>query len=247
MARLRSGRPVVAGWMSTPSLLVAQTLAAAGADAVVVDMQHGSASMSDLPGLIAGIELRGAEPFVRVPTLDAGLIGWLLDAGATGLIAPLVETAAQARALVHAVRYPPAGGRSYGPRVPMLRYGARYGQVANDEVVTLAMIETTAGIAALDDIAGTEGLTGIFIGPSDLSLSLGHLPIADKLPADVADTIGAIRARSAALGARTGIFCPSVEAGETAISAGFDLVTLPPELALVQAGARAGVERLRRP
>jgi 4-hydroxy-2-oxoheptanedioate aldolase len=241
-----SGSPAIVGWMTTHSLLVAQSVAASGVDAVVVDMQHGSATLDDVLGLAACIEVRGAEPFVRLPAIDAGLIGRLLDSGVTGIIAPLVESAAQARQLMDAVLYPPLGGRSYGPRVPAIRWGSTYAQRANSQLVTLAMIETAAGMAALDAILSVDELTGVFVGPSDLGMSLGHSPPHGRMPDDVAAAIEQVRSRAESLGKRTGIFCPTTNAAESALSAGFDLVTSIPDLSLVDAGTKAQVETLRK-
>jgi 4-hydroxy-2-oxoheptanedioate aldolase len=239
------GRQALAAWMSSSSHLAAQILSATGVDTVVIDMQHGSASAFDLPGLIAAIELRGAEPFVRIPALDAGLVGRALDAGATGIIAPLVETPGQARALVEAALYPPRGRRSFGPRVPALRYGADYARIAHEEIVLLAMIETDRGLEALDGIAATEGLTGLFVGPSDLAISLGRLPPFATARDEVEMAISAIRSRGQAAGARVGLFCSSAEAGEAALEQGFDLVTIPADLAAIQQIAAAAIEQLR--
>jgi len=240
-----SGIPAIAGWMTTHSLLIAQSMAASGVDAVIIDMQHGSATLDDVLGLAASIEVRGAEPFVRLPAIDAGLIGRLLDSGVTGIIAPLVETAAQARQLMDAVLYPPMGGRSYGPRVPAIRWGSTYAQRANSQIVTLAMIETAIGLAALDEILSIGDLSGVFVGPSDLGMSLGHPPPHSQMPEKLASAIEMVRSHAEALGKRAGIFCPTTNAAETSLGAGFDLVTSIPDLSLVDAGTKEGVEKLR--
>lgn len=245
LARWQAGRPAVAAWMTTHSLMVAQALASSGADAVIVDMQHGSATLDDMLALAACIEVRGAEPFARVPSIDASLIGRLLDAGVTGIIAPLVESPGQARALVAAMSYPPRGCRSYGPRIPALRHGTSYANVANENVVALAMIETTAGLAALDEIVLVDGLSGLFIGPSDLAFSLNYPPPNPEFPDEVAAAIELIRSTAASAGRRVGIFCPSRASGDGALRSGFDLVTTIPDLALVEAGTRAEVVAFR--
>lgn len=245
-ARWAEGSPAIAAWMSTHSLLIAQSLASSGVDAVIIDMQHGSATLDDMLGLVASIEVRGAETFVRVPSIDAGLIGRLLDAGATGIITPLVESAAQAQALVAALRYPPEGSRSFGPRIPALRFGPDYFNTANGGIVALAMIETGAGIAALDEIVAVEGLSGLFVGPSDLAVSLGHPPSPKTPPDMVRSAIALIRSKAAAAGKKAGIFCPTLEAADAALENGFDLVTTVSDLALVDSGTRAAVTTLRR-
>lgn len=245
IARWGAGDAAIAAWMSTHSLMMAQAMASSGPDAVIVDMQHGSATLDDILALAASIEVRGAEPFVRLPSIDASLIGRLLDAGVTGIIAPLVESAEQARALVNATLYPPRGNRSYGPRIPALRHGQDYVHVANDNVVALAMIETAAGLAALDEIASVDGLSGVFIGPSDLAFSLGYPPPNPQPPVDVAEAIELVRSKAAGSGKRAGIFCPSQAAAMNALASGFDLVTTVPDLALVEAATRATISAIR--
>lgn len=244
-ARWEAGEPAIAAWMTTHSLLVAQALASSGADTVIVDMQHGSATLEDMLALVACIEVRGAEPFVRVPSVDAGLIGRLLDAGVTGIVAPLVESRAQAQALADAMFYPPLGCRSYGPRIPALRHGASYASTANDRLVALAMIETAAGVAALDEIVSVEGLSGLFVGPSDLAFSLGYPPPKAGIPDEVESAIELIRSKAAAVGMRSGIFCPSRTAGVNALASGFCLITTTPDLVLVETETRAAVSTLR--
>jgi 4-hydroxy-2-oxoheptanedioate aldolase len=220
-------------------------MAASGVDAVVIDMQHGSATLDDIIALAACIEVRGAEPFVRVPTIDPGLIGRSLDAGATGIIAPLVESAEQARAFVEALLYPPEGRRSYGPRIPSLRYGSNYVLGANRQVVGLAMVETVEGLAAIDAIAAVEGLAGIFVGPSDLAISMGFPPPQAEEPRPVEEAIERIRSRVVATGKRAGIFCPTSLKAEKAVNAGFDLVTTQSDVGLIDVGTRSSLAQLR--
>jgi 4-hydroxy-2-oxoheptanedioate aldolase len=244
-ARWEAGEPAIAAWMNSDSTLIAQILGGSGVDAVVVDLQHGSASLDGIFDLLAAIELRGAEPFVRVPSLDAGLIGRCLDAGATGIIAPLIDTAAEASALVSAIRYPPFGRRSYGPRVPSLRYGPRYVGTAAASVIGLAMIETVAGLAAVEEIASTEGLDGLFIGPADLSISLGFGPPSGERPEPVAAAVERIRTSAHATGRRVGIFCAQTADAQQAFAGGFDLLTTTPDVTLVADGTRRTLSALR--
>jgi 4-hydroxy-2-oxoheptanedioate aldolase len=218
--------------MSTASPLVAETLAVSGVDAVVVDMQHGEATLSEVFALIATIELRGAEPFVRAPSLDASLIGRLLDMGATGIIVPMVGSAGDAKQLVRAVRYPPQGARSFGPRRPHLRFGADGVRGAAERAVCLAMIETEEGLTAAAEIAAVAGLDGIFVGPADLSMSLAGRAAED--PGAVERAVGSVLVAGRTAGCRTGIFCPSAEAAAARLAAGFDLVTIGSDLAAIE-------------
>lgn len=238
--------PAICGWMTTSCPLVAETMASAGYDAVIIDMQHSATMAGDIPGLAAAIELRGAEPFVRVPSLDAALIGKLVDLGVTGIIVPLIETRAAAEALVAAVSYPPAGVRSFGPRRAKLRFGADYFLSGSTTIVTLAMIETAKGLDCLEEIAATPGLDGLFVGPADLALALGAPPSGATMHGDVEKSIAGIRERTWMLGTRAGIFAPSAEVAAKRLAEGFDLVTATPDLTAIGDFAARDVAALAR-
>ena len=160
---LHPGGSAVGLWATIPSPVTAELAARSGADYVVVDQQHGAVGPGDLLVLLQAIQGAGTPALVRVGSHDPWVIGHALDLGAEGVIVPLVDGPEEAEAIVAACRYAPAGRRSWG-RVR--------GEAAEDPLV-LAMIETRAGLEAVDAIVGTEGLDGVYIGPSDLSLGLG--------------------------------------------------------------------------
>lgn len=239
-----AGRCAVAGWLQIPSALSAEALASCGFDGLVVDLQHSPIDIATAGAMFTAIEGRGAEPLARAGSLDAAEIGRLLDTGAYGIIAPMVETRAHAQALADAVRYPPEGARSYGPRRPLLRYGASYAGMARETLVVLAMIETRRGLDNLDDILAIEGLDGVFIGPSDLAMALGEPPAPDSRSPIVIRAIGHILGRARAHGRRCGVFCGSAGFAADKVAEGFDLVTVAPDLGLLKQGARQALEAL---
>lgn len=145
-------------------------------DFVVVDMQHGLWDHHQMINAIRSTQPGGAMAIVRVPTLDKGLIGRALDAGAMGIIIPGVESAEQVRAAVTACRYVPGGERSYGPIGAMVRYGLDYVETANDNVLVIPMIETKIGLERADEICAVPGVDAIYVGPFDLSISMGGQP-----------------------------------------------------------------------
>ena len=246
--RWSEGLPAISGWMTSSCPLIGEALAASGLDCVIIDMQHSATSLADAIGLAAVIELRGAEPFVRVPSLDPALIGKLIDLGVTGIIVPMVETRRMAEALVSAVRYPPLGTRSVGPRRPRWRFGEEYFEKAAMSIVTLAMIETMKGLGALEEIATTEGLDGVFVGPADLEVALGGRgPGEDCADDNLEEAIAAIRARTWSLGRRAGIFGGTAKIASQRLAQGFDLVSTTPDLAAVAATAANELSLLRRP
>lgn len=157
--------------------LTAEAAARAGYDYVVVDLQHGIASEPEALAMIQGAEAGGAIPLVRVATNAEVTIGRALDLGALGVIVPMVNDAESARAAVNACRYPPIGARSYGPVAAMARYSDVYADHANEAIVCLVMIETSTALAQLDEILAVPGVDGVYVGPVDLSLSLGLPPL----------------------------------------------------------------------
>src|SRR5215472_7933767 len=161
-ARLTAREPLYGAWSSIPSPISVRLLAAAGVDYVVVDLQHGGATEHDLPGLTSAIRLAGAVPLARVRYAHPADIGRALDLGCAGVIVPNVESAEHAREAVGACRYPPAGYRSAG------------GVMASPEQsFCVIMVESAAALAQIDTTLALDGVDGIYVGPRDLSYSLG--------------------------------------------------------------------------
>jgi 4-hydroxy-2-oxoheptanedioate aldolase len=161
-ARLRGGATVFGGWVTIPDVIAARAMAAAGLDYVVIDLQHGGATEHDLPGLTTAIWHAGATPVGRVRHAHPADIGRALDLGCAGVLVPNVESAEQARAVVGACRYPPAGYRSGGGVM-----------VGADDPFCVIMVESRAAMSELDATLAVHGVDGIYVGPRDLSYSLG--------------------------------------------------------------------------
>jgi 4-hydroxy-2-oxoheptanedioate aldolase len=169
-----------------------------------------------------------------------------LDAGAYGIICPMISTVADATRFVSACRYPPSGERSFGPARGLLYGGPDYFAHANQEIVTLAMIETAEGLANIEEILEVDGLDGIFIGPNDLSLALGEAPSSDpaadtQAAAAIDDLLKRARARSK----HAGIFCANGTIGHRRRSAGFDFIAPGNEFNLLVGAARRELEQVR--
>jgi len=208
------GKEAVTGWLAIPSGLSAEMMAQQDFDAVTIDMQHGCADYSDMLAMLQAISTTDKTPIVRVPWNDPAIIGRVLDAGAYGVICPMVNSAEECAAFVQACRYYPEGGRSVGPIRAGLYGGADYFANANKTVITMAMIEHKDGVARLDEILATPGLDAIFVGPSDLAVSMGHTPGFDPKWGDVKDAIALIAERCIAHGVVPGIHVGSVAYGE---------------------------------
>jgi 4-hydroxy-2-oxoheptanedioate aldolase len=169
----QGGGAAINGWLQIPSGFAAEVMASQGWDSVTIDMQHGPVDYQAALGMLQAMSHKSPTPLARVPWNEPGIIMKMLDAGAYGIICPMINTAEQAERFVQACRYPPKGYRSFGPTRAMLYAGADYPAHANDAVLTLAMIETAEAVDNLDAILDTAGLDGVYIGPADLSQSMG--------------------------------------------------------------------------
>jgi 4-hydroxy-2-oxoheptanedioate aldolase len=238
------GRPVLNGWLSAGSAFVAEAMAAQGWDALTIDTQHGLAGYSEMVAMLQAIEGSGVTPLVRVSWNAPGEIMKALDAGAFGVICPMVSSRAEAEAFVGACRYPPAGFRSNGPTRAALVAGADYVQHANAEVLALAMIETADGLANVAEIVATPGLDGVYIGPSDLSLALGGKPDQDSQDPVRLAAFETILGACKAAGRRAGVHTTSVAYSQQMLAMGFDLVTVGADVRYL-AGGRRDVAEMR--
>jgi 4-hydroxy-2-oxoheptanedioate aldolase len=212
---LHPGGSAIGLWATIPSPVTAELAARSGADYVVVDQQHGAVGPGDLLVLLQAIQGAGTPALVRVGSHDPWVIGHALDLGAEGVIVPLVDGPEEAAAIVAACRYAPAGRRSWG----------RVRGEAVEEPLVLAMIETRAGLEAVDAIVGTEGLDGVYIGPSDLSLGLGGAPAPRLEDPKVLEAIATIRAAAEFAQRLCGLHCLDAEDAAGFAAAGFAMVT----------------------
>ncbi len=217
---LRAGGPVVGLWAVIPSSVTAEVAAQTGAGYVVVDQLHGAVDQALLTAMLQAIRGAGAAPLVRVAANDPWVIGNALDLGAVGVIVPMVEDGEQAALAVSSCRYAPAGRRSFGA----LRGGS------GAEPLCLVMVETRAGLEHAGEIAATPGLDGIYIGPSDLALSLGLEPTPRLEHEPVLQAIDRVRAACAEQGVICGLHCLNPDdaarfgaAGVAMVTAGGDL------------------------
>lgn len=240
-AKMARGECTTNGWCALGSPYSAELLGHAGFDSVTVDLQHGMFDFAQALLIMQALSATPAFPIVRAPWNDTAIIMHLLDAGAYGVICPMINNRQEAERLVAACRYAPVGMRSYGPARGLLYGGADYLDRANDEIVVFAMIETQEGIKNLDDILATPGLDGVYVGPNDLALVLGSRPGTDLADQRCIDAIAHILARAKAHQKFAGIFCASGAVGAIRRKQGFDLVTLTHEASYVTQGAKAAI------
>ncbi len=181
------GEAVVNGWLSIPSSFSAEVMAHQGFDSLTVDMQHGVVDYQVAVTMLQAISTTPVIPLARVPWNDPGRLMKILDAGVYGVICPMINTRAEAEALVAACKYPPHGYRSWGPVRASIYAGPDYGDRANADLVVIPMIETAEALKNLDAILSVPGVDAIYVGPSDLSLALGCKPRLDQTDAPVVE------------------------------------------------------------
>ncbi|MEM6105385.1 aldolase/citrate lyase family protein [Mycobacterium sp. 050272] len=231
--------PIWGGWVTGPTLIGPEEFARAGYDYVGFDAQHGYLDDADIAGILRRLEQVPIATAVRLPNADPAPIGRVADAGADAVFIAMVESAGQAAAAVAATRYPPAGVRSFGP----LRTGLGLDPAAHEARVSVfAMIETAAALANLADICAVDGLAGIYIGPADLAISMGHQPVGSTRQPEVLDAIVRIHRVATAAGLVAGIHASEGKTGHAMAQLGFRMITLAAESAALRRGA---MEHLR--
>jgi 4-hydroxy-2-oxoheptanedioate aldolase len=232
--RWSDGRPCHGLWSLLPGAVTGEVLARTGPDYVVIDLQHGAVAEAELPALTAAIAASGVVPLVRTRSPMFADVGRPLDLGARGVIVPTVRDAEHAREVVAATRYAPAGGRSIG----RLSGGS-------DQPVVICMVETATALDDLDAVLAVEGLDGVYVGPGDLSLSLG-LTGKDRW-AELRAVLSSIVSRAGAVGVPVGVHAYSGEEaagyaaeGATIVTVAVDAVSLGEAMARHLAVARGG-------
>lgn len=240
-----AGKPVVNGWLAIPSGFSAEVMAQAGFDSLTVDIQHGVQDYQSMIACFQGMQPHGVTPMVRVPWNEPGIIGRVLDGGAKGVICPMVNTEAEARAFVSACRYPPKGTRSFGPIRSRMYGPSDDTAAADDEILVIPMIETRTALENLEAIVSVPGVDAIYIGPSDLSLSLGMAPKQDRQEPEFLEILDRIRTTAAKHGIKACIHTMSGTYSKQMFDRGFNLATTMTDSGLMLSAARAQVALAR--
>lgn len=238
-------RAAVNAWLSIPSTVTAELVSRHAFDALTVDLQHGLNDYQTALTMLQAISTSDATPMARVPWLEPGIIMKMLDAGALGIICPMINTRADADTFVRCCQYAPGGQRSFGPTRAAVVHGSDYAKSANENIVTLAMVETEEALSNVADIASTPNLTGIYIGPSDLSLSMGYEPKLDHDEPAVVEAIKHILETAKQAGVKAGIHCLSPDYAKQMMGLGFDLVTLGSDVRIFAAALSRAINEVR--
>ena len=244
--RISEGKACVNGWLAIPSGFSAEVMAQCGWDTVTVDMQHGVQDYLSMVQCFQAMQAHPVTPLVRVPWNEPGIIGKVLDGGAMGVICPMVNNAAEAKALADACLYPPMGKRSNGPiRAAMYGEASDYQKTANDEILVIPMIETREGIDNIEEILQVPGISGIYIGPSDMGLSLGMIPILDREEPVILEIYAKLLAACKKHGKFAGLHNGSAAYAAKMVKMGFQIVTIANDSGLMAKAAKEAVSTVR--
>ncbi len=243
----QAGKPVVTGWCGTPDPYTSEVMARAGFDALILDMQHGMGIGPDRA--VIWLQIVGqtdTTPIVRVPWNDPVYIQWVLDAGAMGVIVPMINSIEDAKKAIGASKYPPIGYRSNGPNRARFYGAPDYFDHANEEVLCILMMETKEGIDSMEEIAKLPGVDGYYIGPTDLALSIGLPPRMDsKEPQHIAQVQRVIDT-ARAHGQHAGIHLTGPEEGIRRWKQGFNLNPICIDISMVASGVQRGIDEFKK-
>jgi 4-hydroxy-2-oxoheptanedioate aldolase len=241
-----NGGTALNGWLAIANSYSAELMAHQGFDSVTIDLQHGPVDFASAVGMLQAISTTPAVPMVRVPHNEPILTLKLLDAGSYGVICPMINSKAEAEALVSSCRYPPRGSRSMGPNRAVLYGGADYWQHSNSEVLLFAMIETRAAVKNLADIVSVDGIDGVYVGPSDLGMSMGKTPpTLDPQDAEMLATIKQICEVTRKHGKIAGVHTDGAKTAVRRFGEGYHFCTLLNDARLMANAASAAVREAR--
>jgi 4-hydroxy-2-oxoheptanedioate aldolase len=248
-ARLRAGETLLTAWSAIPDALVAETCARAGFDAVTLDMQHGFHGVDSVLRGIGAVRLGGAPAIVRIPVGDFAFASRALDMGATAVIAPMINSVDDARAFAEAMKFPPIGGRSWGPNRAVALTGAAspqtYLESANADTLSLAMVETRQAVDILDQILAVDGIDGVFVGPADFSIAWTGGKTVDPTLEDMMTAIAEIAAKTRHAGKIAATLALDGVMAKRYAGMGFRLIAINSDVGYLTAGAKALIASFR--
>ncbi|MFC4242002.1 HpcH/HpaI aldolase/citrate lyase family protein [Gryllotalpicola reticulitermitis] len=233
----QTDRPTIGGWCSIPSAFSAELMGRFGFDWVCIDTQHGLIGYEQMTGMLEALNITRTPALVRVPWNSPDNIMKALDAGAHGVIVPMISTADDARAAVGAVKYPPLGTRSWGPIRASLDFPGYSAETANAETAAIVMIETREGVENLEEILSVPGVDAVYVGPMDLALAHGIEPTLNVVNDEHLALIEKILEACQRHGIVAGIHCDGINTIGRWWDLGYRMCTLASDAALLRAAA----------
>ena len=242
---LESNLPIINTWLSLSNSFTAEAFGKMGWDSITIDMQHGQSDYQSSIPILQSLSSSNSVPMVRVPWSEPGIIMKMLDLGVLGIIAPMINTKEDCEKFVSYCYYPPIGQRSFGPMRAQVAYGSDYYQHANINIVSLAMVETKEAVENLDAILSVPNLTGIYIGPADMSSSYGLQPKFDVREDPVFSNIKMIAKKAKEKGKIAGIHNGSVKYMKEMMEYGFQFTTLLSDFRMMTSHAESLLKELK--
>lgn len=248
--KLKRGEPALGAWLSLPSVPVARIMARLGFDWLVVDMEHSAHNPALMADMVATIVDAGTSaPMVRVPANGVEWFKWALDAGAWGVVVPMVNTREEAQRAVEFAKYPPRGTRSIGGAFGPYGFGitnwSEYGRTANDETLVIVQIESAPALHHLDAILSVDGIDVAFVGPNDLHAQIGLPPSTDGAEPAFVEALERIKASARENHVATGIFSSNGEAAAQRIRQGFQMISVTTDVSSMIAEATRNLRTAR--
>jgi len=248
-ARLAADETLLTAWSGIPDALTVEIVARQGFDVVTLDMQHGGHGEDSVLRSLPAVQAAGKPALVCIPVGRFDMASRALDFGAEAVIAPMVNSVADARAFAAAMKYPPLGQRSWGPTFAFPRHGrgdqAEWLHESNQRTLAFAMIETRAALDALDDILGVPGIDGIFVGPSDFSIAWTNGGTVDPALEDMMETLASIAGRARKAGKHTAIYILDPAISGRMVAMGYRLLAMGSEHSLIATGAKTLLAKVR--
>ncbi len=238
-------KPCINAWLSIPNSFTAEAFSKMPWDSVTIDMQHGQNDYSSSVSMIQAICINNPNPIVRVPWNEPGIIMKMLDLGTTGIIAPMINSKRECEDFVSYCYYPPIGQRSFGPMRAQMFFGENYFEKANDNIISLAMIETKQAVENLEEILSVPNLTGIYIGPADMSTSYGLKPKFDIKEDPVFSNIKMIATKTKEYNKIAGIHTGSVNYAKEMIDLGFKFISVSSDFRIMSTYANNIIEEIK--
>ncbi len=246
--RIGGGSGLLTAWVGMSDPMIAGQLALEDFDAITIDMQHGANDLASVRQGILNVTLGGKPSIVRIPVNDFSCASRALDFGAAGVIAPMINSKADAEAFVSFMKFPPIGQRSWGPTIAVGLTGQtldEYLAKGNAMSVAIAMIETREALAALDDILALDGIDAVFVGPSDLSIALSNGANVNPARPDVLDALEHVKQRAHAHKKAVCCFAPTPVLAKDLAKKGYDLMAIGTDFSQLRSGARAQIDIAR--
>lgn len=247
-ARLEAGPTAFAAWCGMREPTVIETILREGFDCAILDWQHGYHDQISIETGILVAQAQRKPALVRIGVGDFAGAARFLDWGAIGIIAPMINSAADARQMVDFLKYPPLGGRSWGPTRAMGLMGVSNADQlrnGNDRAILIAMIETREGLAALDEILAVPGIDGVFVGPSDLSITLSGGAVVDAMHADVTQALKVVAQKGRAAGKIVSAFSPDGARANELAKMGYQLLSVGTDGFMLRSAARAELAKAK--